>query len=181
MRKYLKYLSYGFFTLVLYYCINLFMALITTLFYASEHDKIYGSIETARDPKVLTLFFVIVCIVFVMILFGFFLFGKVFKIKNEKMFFSFILFIMPNLALQILIYYSYSIELMCLLNWYLAPLSDVFFFETQTAYDLRFSYLGNSLLTYLPFIAAFLGGVTKRNKGKKNNAAVGSENIPCRI
>lgn len=167
MKEYLKYLGYGFLTFVSYYLINLIMVIITTGFYALYHDKIYGTWEIPRDPNIVTRFFAVLCVLYILILFGIFLFGRRLKFSNEKMPVAFILFIIPNLALQILIYYSYSIELMLLLNWYLAPLSDVFFFKTQTAYDLRFSYLGNSLLTYLPFIFAFLGGVTKRKKRQR--------------
>lgn len=171
MKKYLRYLGYGFLTFFIYYAINLMMALIN-LAYRSAYYEIYGFFDFAENPNVLLRFFIVLSVVLILILLGFFFLGRgMFKFGKEKLFPVFVLFIIPNIALQILIYYSYSIELMSLLNWYLAPLSDVFFFETQTAYDWRFSYLGNSLLTYLPFIAAFLGGLSKRNRGNKNNTA----------
>lgn len=162
MNKYLKYFGYGFLTSVLYYSFNLAATIITSLFYSSLHDKIYGTFVAPRDPSVLIKYFVVLCVIYFLTLLGFFFLGRAFKFRNEKIPFAFILFLLPNILLQILIYSSYSIELMCLLNWFLAPLSDVFFFETQTAYDLRYSFFWNSLFTYIPFISTFLGGLSKR-------------------
>ncbi|MCH5191629.1 MAG: hypothetical protein J1F23_05635 [Oscillospiraceae bacterium] len=164
MKKYLKYLGYGFLTLISYYFINLLMAISTLGFYTSFHDEIYGTFGTPRNPNIAITLFVIICILFILILLGFFFFGRALNFRNEKMLFAFILFIIPNLALQILIYNSYSIELMCLLNWFFAPLADVFFYDIETNYDLYYSYFWNSVLTYLPFISAFIGGLTKRKK-----------------
>lgn len=167
MKKYLKYLGYGFLTLIMYCPINLFMGIFTIVLYDTFHDEIYGTFETLRDPSVLIKIFVLICVLYILILLGFFLIGRLFNFSNGKIFYALILFMIPNIALQILIYYSYSIELMCLLNWFLAPLGDVFFFETPTAYDLRYSFWENSFLTYLPFILAFLGGVTKKRKRQR--------------
>lgn len=164
MKKYLKYLGYGFLTLISYYFINLLMAILTLGFYSVLHDEIYGTFVTPRKPGFAITLFVIVCISLVLILLGFFFFGRALIFRNEKMLFAFILFIIPNIALQNLIYNSYSIELMCLLNWFFAPFADVFFYDTETHYDLYYSYFWNSVLTYLPFISAFIGGLTKRKK-----------------
>lgn len=164
MKKYLKYLGYGFLTLISYYLINLLMVILTLGFDAAFQDKIYGTFETPRNPNFAITLFIIICVLFTLILLGFFFFGRALNFRNEKMLFAFILFIIPNLALQILIYYSYSIELMYLLNWFLVPLENAFFFGPQANSDLRFSYFWNSVLTYLPFVFAFLGGLTKRKK-----------------
>ena len=164
MKKYLKYLGYGFLTFVLYYLINLFMAIITLVCDASFHDEIYGRWETPRNPNVAITFFAVICVLYILILLGFFFFGRTFKFHKEKMLPAFILFIVPNLVLQILIYFYNSIELMFLFNWLLWPLGNAFFSDTQISYDLCFSYFGNSVLTYPPFILAFLGGLAKREK-----------------
>lgn len=143
------------------------MALMTIGFEASFHDAIYGGWETPRNPNTAIALFAVICVLYILILVGFFLFGRTFTFRNEKIRYAFIWFILPNLALQTLIYYSYSIELMSFLNWFLTPLGNAFFFDTQAAYALKFSYFGNSILTYFPFIFAFLGGFTKRKKDKK--------------
>lgn len=167
MGNYLQYSGFGFFTSILYYLFNLLMLLITNLFYIAGHDEIYGTFGTNRNPNILIEFFIVLCVVYILILFGFFLFGRVFNFGNEKMSFAFIFFIIPNIVIHILIYACYSVELMCLLNWFIKPLSDVFFFGTQKAYDLEFSYFWNSILTYFPFIFTFFGGLTKRQKRQK--------------
>lgn len=162
MKKYLKYLGFGLLTSVLYYSINFLIVLITNLFYISEHDKIYGTFQTLRSPIAVIKIFIIMCFLYAIVLLVFFLFGRLFDFSNGKMLLAFVLFIIPNFLIQILVYYSYSVELMCMLNWFMKPLSDVFFFGTQKAYDLEFSYFWNSLLTYFPFIFTFLGGLTKK-------------------
>ncbi len=160
MKNYLKSFSYGFITAALYYVFNLFMVLINLIFYTSAHDKIYGTFDVPRNPNTIMSFFITICAAYAFVLLGFFLFGRKSNLCEKNILLSFIVFMIPNFLIQILIYYSYSVELICLLNWFLKPLGDVFFFKTQTAYDLSFSYLGNSLLTYLPFIFTFLGALS---------------------
>lgn len=167
MKKYCKYLGYGFLTAFWYYLINLMMVFLTIGFYYAFYDAIHGTWETPRNPKILIAYFIILCVVYFFILLGFFIFGRALNFRNEKMLFAFFLFILPNLALQILIYNSYSIELISLLSWFLMPLGDVFFYATGTASDLYYSFFWNSLLTYLPFIFAFLGGLVQRKKDQK--------------
>ena len=165
MKKYLKYLGYGFLTLFLYYTINLLMALLTLIFDSAFHNEIYGDWEP-RKPYVAIAFFAIICVLYILILLGFFFFGRAFKFRKEKMLLAFILFIIPNIALQMLIYSFNSMELMFLLNWFLSPLGNAFFFDTSTNYYLCFSFFWNSLLTYFPFILAFLGGLSKMKKNQ---------------
>lgn len=164
MGDYLKYSGFGFFTSILYYLFNLVMLLVTELFYAARFDEIYGTFEVERDLNILIEFFIILLVAYILILFGFFLFGKVFSFGNEKMPLAFILFIFPNIAIQILVYLCNSVEMMSLLNWFTKLFGNVFFFASPKAYDLSFSYCANSLFTYIPFIVTFLGGLAKRKK-----------------
>lgn len=168
MKKYLKYLGFGFLTLLFYYSINLSMVFVTDLFYSSEFDKIYGTFGEPRNPLYIIRIFIIICFLYIIILLVSFLFGRLFEFSNEKMLLAFVLFIIPNITIQMLVYYFNSVELMCMLNWFMKSFSDVFFFETQKAYDVSYSYFWNSLLTYFPFIFAFFGGLAKRKKRKTN-------------
>lgn len=143
------------------------MVFVTNSFYTLEYDKIYGTFGEPRNPLYIIRIFIIICFLYIIILLVSFLFGRLFEFSNEKMLLAFLLFIMPNMAIQLLVYDLSSIQLMCLLNWFMKPFSDVFFFETQKAYDLEFSYFWNSILTYFPFIFTFLGGLTKRQKRQK--------------
>lgn len=173
MGNYLTYSGFGFFTLILYYLFNLVMLLFTNLFYVARYDEIYGTFEVERDPNILIEFFIILLVAYIFILLGFFLFGKVFRFGNEKMPLAFILFIFPNIAIQILVYLCYSVEMMSLLNWFMKPFGDVFFFESPKAHDLAFSYCANSLFTYIPFIFTFLGGLVK--KRQRENKKTGDD------
>ncbi len=171
MKKYLRYLGCGFFTFFLYYAINLMMALIK-LAYHSAYYEIYGFFDFAENPNVLLRFFIVLSVVLILILLGFFFLGRgMFKFGKEKLFPSFVLFIIPNIALQIFVYFLFFDEIKGLYNWYLAALGDAFFFGTETSDDLYNSFSGNFLITYLPFVFAFLGGLSKRNKKNKNNTA----------
>lgn len=85
------------------------------------------------------------------------------------MFYAFILFIIPNLLFHILTnYFLLADGFITLLTWFWELVGDVFFYDTSTASALRESRLLSCLLTYFPFIFAFLGGFAKRKKRKTN-------------
>ena len=168
MKKYLKYLGYGFLTLVLYCPIHIFMAITQAGIYDAYRDKIYGTALTVRDPSVLIKIFVTVLGLYILILFGFFLFGKAFDFGNEKILCAFILFLIPNVAFHILInFVLLADDFIFLLTWFLQLIEDTFFYKTSIYDTLWESRFLGSLFTDLPFIFAFLGGLAKRKKEAK--------------
>lgn len=71
MKKYLKYLGFGFLTLILYIPIHISMAVLQMGLYHSSHDEIYGTFETSRNPSVLINIFILMCVLFIIMLFAF--------------------------------------------------------------------------------------------------------------
>lgn len=159
-----KHLGYGLLISFVYYAVNLLMAFVTMLFNYAYHDKMYSTPGAVKNPKFAICFFIVICIMLAVILFAFFFIGRRFDYEKDNILLSFILLISPNIVIQLLVYITYSMELMWLLNWFSNALGNAFFSETQTAYNLSYSYSVNSLLTYLPFVFAFLGGLSVRNK-----------------
>lgn len=171
MKKYLKYLGYGFLTLFIYCPIHISMAMLQMGLYYSFHDEIYGTFGTLRNPSVIIKIFVTMCVLYILVLLGFFLFGRLYDFSNGKILYAFILFIIPNFAFHILVNALFlADDFIVLLTWFFELIGDTFFFHTSIASNLRESRLLSCLFTYLPFIFTFLGGLTKRKKNQKKIA-----------
>ena len=173
MKKYLKYLGYGFLILFIYcpvhFCMSLLNALVHTSFYEEIHIGTFG--HTNRD--IIIKIFAAMCTLYVLMLLGFFITGRAFSFGNEKTLYAFIIFLLPNVIFHFLInslfYYN---DIMISLNWFLDIIGDTFFHDTSIAYTLENSLLLACVFTDIPFIVAFLGGLAKRKKEAKKKKGV---------
>ena len=173
ITEYAKCLLYGLLFFGVWALCNLSFVLISmmaTMF--GVHDYVYPDYPGYSEYcKNLIFFFVLLTILLIVCMGLLFVYGKSFELKSNIVL-SLIIFIIPHTILITIIIYIFNTWALAGINWYSSIIDDltriaakevIYYPPHKYSSSLRL----NVLLTYIPYIFAYLGMVVNKYKQKK--------------